>query len=254
MSTSIQWTNETWNPISGCSKVSAGCKFCYAERIWPRVYGKFRPFTQVVCHEDRLEAPFKWKKPRMIFVNSMSDMFHEDVPFEFIQKIWNVMVRCPQHTFQILTKRSGRMREFLPQWTDYPAKNIWLGVSVEGPSQFGRIADLQAVPAAVHFLSLEPLLNAVVPVPLHHIDWVIVGGESGHVSKARAFDLRWAYDIVEQCRQAKVPVFVKQLGRNPVFSGGAGKAAITNLCLNDSHGGDMDEWPEDLRVREFPNV
>lgn len=249
MSTTIQWTNETWNPVTGCSKVSPGCKHCYAERIWPRVYGKFRPFTQVICHEDRLSVPLKWKKPRMVFVNSMSDLFHESVPFEFVMRVFEVMGNT-NHTYQVLTKRASRMLEFCQTQMIMPLPNVWLGVSVEGPANFDRITYLQRSAAAIRFLSLEPLLNAVAPVPLHKIDWVIVGGESG--PKARPFDLRWAYDIVRQCQQAKVPVFVKQLGALPTFSGGEGKAAITNLKLADSHGGNMAEWPEDLRVREFP--
>lgn len=246
MSTGIQWTDETWNPVTGCTKVSQGCKNCYAETIADRFFakqyppnldGSLRKFTDVRCHFERLEQPFRWKKPRRVFVNSMSDLFHEDVPFAFIQEVWNVMSLTPRHSYQVLTKRAERMREFLPVMTNFPQKNIWLGVSVESPLHFDRIAHLQQVPAAIRFLSLEPLLQPVAPVPLHGIGWVIVGGESGQ--QARHCEPEWIADVVEQCHTAHVPCFVKQMGTD--YS-----------RWKDGKGGNPQEWPEYLRVREWP--
>lgn len=279
MTTAIQWTSETWNPTTGCSKVSAGCKHCYAERIWKKVYG-FRPFTDVQCHPERLSQPSKWKAPRRIFVDSMSDLFHEKVPTDFIIDVFDAMEGCQRHTFQILTKRPERMKAFMDglgsvlgnervyftfesAHAGYIPNNVWLGVSVEDQkSAEERIPVLLSTRAAIRFLSVEPQiapidLLAIAP-DLHDIhtgntiDWVIVGGESG--PGARPFDLRWAYDIVTQCKQADVPVFIKQLGRKPFFSGGSELAAQTKLTYKSlgSHGSFIEAWPEDLRIREFP--
>jgi len=310
VSTAIEWTDDTWNPVTGCSKVSPGCAHCYAEgvadRFWATQYrpvladsgksidtistshhedylanGFARPrqFTDVQCHEDRLAQPLSWRKPRRVFVNSMSDLFHEDVPDAFIDRVFAVMALAPQHTFQILTKRAERMREYfgamtfgqsvisepsaykrivaamdMPSWLpagrrflrvpeNWPLPNVWLGVSVEN-QRFAdeRIPLLLRTPAAVRFISAEPLLG---PVRLRTrwrknpsctfcddagnymgteslcpcgrqwigLDWVIVGGESG--PGARPFDLAWGRSIVEQCKAAGVPVFVKQLGAWP---------------------------------------
>jgi protein gp37 len=361
----IEWTDATWNPVTGCSKVSPGCAHCYAEgvadRFWATQYppipitdgaefetvlgrvkiaNRPRAFTDVQCHEDRLDQPLRWKTPRRIFVNSMSDLFHEDVPDAFIDRVFAVMALAPQHTFQILTKRAERMRDYLsaatrheaivaamdmPSWLpagrrflrvpeNWPMPNVWLGVSVENPLFLKRLDDLMETPAAIRFVSLEPLLADVgdvsrwlggrearqrmnrAPLTQHGattpgesfgsaagnvaksqldpsgagasstlptLDWVIVGGESG--TDARPCDLAWVRSIVKQCQAAGVPVFVKQLGAwplterfpNDVTANGIplvdGPAMAGNrMLLRDRKGGDPDEWPADLRVREFP--
>ena len=279
MTTAIQWTNETWNPVTGCSKVSQGCKNCYAERLFPRVYGKFRQFTDVQCHEDRLDLPRKWKGARMVFVNSMSDLFHEKVPETFIGHVFATMAQCPQHTFQILTKRAEEMADMLRRaeraWGPFdiwPLPNVWLGVSCENQDAADRrIPALLNTPAAMRFVSAEPLLGPIkfmedgpeisfswlrgckfCDPPIPKLDWVIVGGESGPSTSIRSTDLRWVYDIIAQCKHHQVPVFVKQLGRRPVFSGGNELAAKTDLRWRDSHGANLEEWPTDLQIREFP--
>lgn len=209
---SIEWTEATWNPVTGCSKVSAGCKFCYAERMAKRLQAmglrRYRNGFRVTLHPDLIELPKHWREPRLVFVNSMSDLFHEQVPLQFIQKVFATMRDCPQHTFQILTKRSQRLRELAPhlQWSP----NIWMGVSVENDKVLYRIADLCAVPAAIRFLSCEPLLGPLDNLPLTGIHWVIVGGESG--PKARPMDITWVRSIFRQCRKARVPFFFKQWG------------------------------------------
>jgi protein gp37 len=210
--TSIEWTEMTWNPVTGCSKVSAGCKFCYAERMAKRLKAmgveRYKNGFAVTLQPDLLDAPFHWKQPRIVFVNSMSDLFHEKVPLKYIQKVFEVMNQCPQHTFQILTKRSERLREIAKDltWT----KNIWMGVSIEDDRVIQRISDLQAVPAHVRFLSCEPLIGPLNTLPLGGIHWVIVGGESG--PKARPMKREWVTSIFKQCREAKVPFFFKQWG------------------------------------------
>jgi protein gp37 len=358
--TSIQWTDKTWNPVTGCTKVSAGCKHCYAERVFPRPYGgickcghieaahdyndmsvglgipatcfhescscaKFqqRQFTDVLTHADRLDQPLHWRKPQRIFVNSMSDLFHEDVPEHFIDQVFAVMALCPQHTFQILTKRPERMWEYLSdvglglrigahlmdsarghvgaetatidiahELTFGGLPNVWLGVSVEDQKTAdARIPKLLETPAAVRFVSYEPALGPVdftdISVQVGtinalngryrdeegfcgcFIDWVIIGGESG--PGARPFDLQWARDVIRQCKAAGTAVFVKQLGADaydstvdqPCIDGSVrfgmpldperqkrGAALLTK----DRKGGDMEEWPSDLRIREFPSV
>lgn len=208
----IEWTQATWNPVTGCTKVSQGCKHCYAER-WakrlqrmgvPRYANGFR----LTLHEDLVDLPRKWRRPLMIFVNSMSDLFHEGVPEEFIQRVFRTMNECSWHTFQVLTKRSARLRELAPRlvWTE----NIWIGVSVENARVMNRIADLVQLPAAVRFLSCEPLLGPLPNLPLEGIHWVIVGGESG--PKARPMNVEWVREIRDQCAQAGVPFFFKQWG------------------------------------------
>jgi protein gp37 len=208
----IEWTEMTWNPVTGCTKVSAGCKNCYAERMAVRLHAmenkRYKNGFEVTLHEDLLEAPLKWKRSRLVFVNSMSDLFHEKVPLEFIQKAYSVMERCPQHTFQILTKRSQRLKEvsdILP-WSE----NIWMGVSVEDNSVLGRITDLQEVPARIRFLSCEPLIGPIDNLPLKGIHWVIVGGESG--PGARSMHPEWVDLIYNQCRFNGVAFFFKQWG------------------------------------------
>lgn len=209
---SIEWTDMTWNPVTGCTKVSPGCMNCYAERMARRLKGmglhRYRNGFGVTLHEDLIEAPLTWASPRLIFVNSMSDLFHEVVPDDFIRRVFTVMNRCPQHRFQILTKRSSRLH-----WAAHAVKwtpNIWMGVSVEDSRMAFRIHDLQRVPAAVRFLSCEPLISAIPQLPLDGIHWVIVGGESG--PGARPMKAAWARNIRAQCRKAKVPFFFKQWG------------------------------------------
>lgn len=210
--TSIEWTNATWNPVTGCTKISPGCKHCYAERMARRLQAmgqaRYRNGFRVTLQPDVVELPLRWRKPRMIFVNSMSDLFHKDVPEEFIARCFAVMARASQHTFQILTKRPERaaaMARGLP----WPA-NVWMGTSVENADYAGRIGHLESIPAAVRFLSLEPLLGPIPALPLAGIHWVIVGGESG--PGARRMEAAWVRDIRDQCAQCGVPFFFKQWG------------------------------------------
>lgn len=302
--TKIEWSEVTWNPTTGCDRVSAGCDHCYALTLARRLKAmgsaKYQrdgdprtsgPGFGITEHPDVLELPLRWRKPRRIFVNSTSDLFHKGVSDEFIARVFAVMAVTPQHTFQVLTKRHGRMRALLSSETfrhevalyvrhrdelysrelvGWPLPNVWCGVSVEDQRWADvRIPALLDTPAAVRFISAEPLLGPVDlgtldtrdgvidalvgngdhvrrdggeltswvnPRPLPRLDWVIVGGESG--PGARRMDLGWARQIVELCWAADVPVFVKQLGSTHGLR----------------KGGDMDTWPEDLRVREFPAV
>ncbi len=208
----IEWTQMTWNPVTGCTKVSQGCKHCYAERLAKRLHAMgvkhYENGFRVTLHEDSLEIPLKWKRPRIVFVNSMSDLFHEKVPLDFIKRIFDTMIRTPQHTYQILTKRSERLRDVAHQLT-WPA-NVWMGVSVENTDVIHRVYDLQTVDAAVRFLSCEPLLGPLDTLPLNGIHWVIVGGESG--PEARPMKPEWVESIFDQCRQADVAFFFKQWG------------------------------------------
>ncbi len=208
----IEWTEHTWNPVTGCVKVSQGCKNCYAERMAKRLKAmgaaRYANGFEPTLHWDLISAPRAWKKPRLVFVNSMSDLFQDDVPEEFIRRVFMTMQACPQHTFQILTKRSERMRR-LAASLHWP-RNVWMGVSVEDPRVIHRIADLAAVPAAVRFLSCEPLIGPLEDIRLDKIGWVIVGGESG--PRARPVKEEWVRSIREQCRRAAVPFFFKQWG------------------------------------------
>ncbi len=303
--TGIAWTDATWNPVTGCTKVSAGCKHCYAERVFPRAYAgqmviaesskrfcddgnpdkivRPRRFTDVMTHPDRLDQPLRWRRPRRVFVNSMSDLFHDDVPDAFIALVWSRMAIAQQHTFQILTKRPERMRALIadPAWQKlveiafsvlrwkhhgpeamWPLPNVWLGVSVEDQvTADKRITVLLETPAALRFVSYEPALGPVdfdlirgqLPVSADEhmpdpqwIDWIIVGGESG--PKARPFDVEWARDTVSQCRASGVPVFVKQLGAYPYDY----DLSRESLGITHRAGADIDEWPADLRVQEWP--
>lgn len=308
--TAIEWTDETWNPTTGCSRVSEGCRHCYIERTPPfRMHGR-QLGDPVQLHRDRLSQPIDgWKKPRRIFVNSLSDLFHDEVPDDFIKEVFSVMAIAYHHSFQVLTKRPARMRALLSSWNaedmyDYwhafsgaprevqawPLPNVWLGVSVEDQQAAdGRIPLLLQTPAAVRWLSAEPLLG---PVQLGcageffdygcgvnesgepRIHWVVVGGESG--PKARVCDIAWIRSIVGQCKLAGVPCFVKQLGgyvidRNDSEFNGDGlgswpmdtdvddpdnewnwQGAKIHVRLHDKKGGDPVEWPVDLRVREWP--
>jgi protein gp37 len=317
--TTIEWTDVTWNPVTGCSKISQGCKNCYAKQLhdmrhkayesgkkMPEQYAT--PFEVVKCHAYRLQIPLRWRHPRLCFVNSMADLFHEDVPDEFIDGVFAVMGLAHYSTFQVLTKRADRMREYmalsetnnvagrvadiiirlrrergdegricpLPHLgagaTWWPLPNVWLGVSVEDQTAADvRIPALLQTPAAVRFLSVEPMLGSVSlrwknstpfgvahprhlkPLPdgewsictdeydgLRELDWVICGGESGR--GARRFEMEWAEWLLAQCRAADVPFFMKQVGSN----------FWDTYKPKDSKGGDPAEWPPSLRVREFP--
>lgn len=218
--TTIEWTEATWNPVRGCTKISPGCKHCYAQAFaerWRGIPG--HPYEQgfdLRLVPEKLEEPLSWTKPRRIFVNSMSDLFHERVPDDFIRRIFEVMEEATWHTFQILTKRSARVRELAPR-LPWP-RNVWQGVSVENARYTCRVGDLQQVPAAVRFLSVEPLLGPIPSLPLDGISWVIVGGESG--PKHRPLDPAWVRAIRDQCVDARVPFFFKQWGGRTPKAGG----------------------------------
>lgn len=315
----IQWTESTWNPLAGCDPVSAGCRLCYAATMSYRLEAmgqeKYTGITKIVGNRKvfngtltfdyvALYKPISKKKPTMYFVNSMSDLFHKDVPVEFIDKVYAVMALTPQHTYQVLTKRPERMAEYfaMPDTLDrictaanwmrasrglmhlkceykMPWPNVWHGTSTEDQKNADeRIPHLLSVPSAVRFISYEPALGpisfekwlyitapstagpwydytgkikectgyggqAFQSKPSNYIHQIIIGGESG--AGSRPFDLRWAFDIVEECESAGVACFVKQMGANPVYQG-------ESLKLKDRKGGDMSEWPEALRVRQFP--
>ena len=289
--TKIEWTDATWNPMAGCSIVSPGCHKCYAMRTAYRLEAmgqeKYQGTTEkengrilwtgkINLDEKALSIPLKKKKPTTWFVNSMSDLFHEDVPFEFVDKVFAVMALCPQHTFQVLTKRPERMAEYLstamcriagvldsefklgpfPNGIVWPKRNIWLGTSVEDQQRADeRIPHLLRCPATVRFLSCEPLLGPIdllLSAPELDdigcgIDWVIAGGESG--PGARRCDIENIRFIVRQCRDASVPCFVKQVGSNS-FMGVKGFGPT----IKHPKGGEISEWPEDIRVREMPHV
>ena len=280
MGSKIEWTDETWNPVTGCTKVSPGCDHCYAERITERFHGP-GSFAQVRLHEDRLSLPLRWRKPRRVFVNSMSDLFHEDVPTTFIAAVFDVMARTPQHTYQVLTKRHARLRSLGRGATfgeGWPLPNVWLGVSVENQQWADiRIPALLETPAAVRFLSCEPLLGPVdligqggdlvgagiyaLPDPPEHddgepvcidhgaeqcrrcrfVDWVIAGGESG--PGARPMHPDWVRSLRDQCEGARVPFFFKQ----------AGAVLAREWGCTDRTGHNPADWPEPF-PREYPNV
>jgi protein gp37 len=208
----IEWTESTWNPITGCTKISAGCLNCYAERMAKRLKAmgqeNYRNGFKPTCHPHVLEMPLRWKKPQMIFVNSMSDLFHEQVPEEFILDIFDVMNRASQHQFQILTKRAERLLKLAPslRW----AENIWMGVTVESADYKERIDCLRYTSVKIKFLSLEPLLGDLGQLDLSGIDWVIVGGESG--PGARPVQIEWVRNIRKQCVSKDIPFFFKQWG------------------------------------------
>lgn len=332
--TSIEWTDATWNPVRGCSRVSPGCDNCYAMRFAHRfsnpgsgtctrgeeykAAGRYHGLTtirrgkvdwsgRVRLVPEMLDAPLRWRKPRRIFVNSMSDLFHESLSDEAIAAVFGVMAAAPQHTFQVLTKRAKRMREWF-EWfergngrqdsadvaitaalgvpelnayvtrndldvddepsawdeliedpPDWPLRNVWLGVSAEDQERADeRIPHLLETPAAVRFVSAEPLLGPVdfasfLPFEGHPggIDWLIVGGESGH--GARLCDVAWIRDIVRQCRRAGVSCFVKQLGARPDFHDDVLPHTKFSRLL-DRKGGAIEEWPHDLQVRQWPEV
>lgn len=230
---SIEWTEMTWNPTTGCDKISAGCKFCYAEIMSKRLQAmgveKYKDNFEVRTHKDALNIPYTWKNSKVVFVNSMSDLFHKEIPLEFIKKVFKVMNENPQHVFQVLTKRAERLFELHKElkWTH----NIWMGVSVENDKVKDRIDFLRQTNARVKFLSLEPLIGPLKKLNLENIDWVIVGGESGH--KPRTMNPDWVLDIQEQCEIADVAFFFKQWG-------GKNKKAAGRLL----NGRTYDEMPE----------
>ena len=288
--TKIEWTDTTWNPVRGCSIVSAGCTNCYAMKQAHRFSGPGGPYEglttvtrggpvwtgDVRIVPELLDAPLRWRKPRRVFVNSMSDLFHDAIPDTFIDRVFAVMAMSDQHRFQILTKRPERMQRYLTSRGDRPLANVWLGVSIENQATADeRIPLLLQTLAAVRFVSCEPLLGPI-ELPAHDqsmgqsyspLDWVIVGGESG--PGARPCDVRWIRSVVGHCKATRVPVFVKQLGAKyqDAHNGIAGshyrydrptQMQIHNreigalMYLRSRKGGDPSEWPADLRVREFP--
>ncbi|RSM77234.1 hypothetical protein DL991_21190 [Amycolatopsis sp. WAC 01375] len=225
----IEWTEATWNPTTGCDRVSTGCDNCYALTLAKRLkamgVAKYQtdgdsrtsgPGFGVALHKDALSTPYTWRQPRLVFVNSMSDLFHAKVPLPFVQDVFQVMRETPQHTYQILTKRSKRLSRMAPslQWPS----NVWVGVSVESEDQYDRVRDLMSVPASVRFLSCEPLLGPIPKIPLAGIDWLIAGGESG--PSARQLDPEWVRNVRDRCRDHSVPFFFKQWGGLRPKSGG----------------------------------
>ena len=235
----IEWTEATWNPTTGCTKISPGCKNCYAETLTKRLEAmgqkKYRQGFKYVEHEKDIDIPLKWKKPRRIFVNSMSDLFHEESDFEFTGRCFHTMCKAGQHDYQILTKRPHRMAEFSELFSYYFKKNIpnyiWMGTSIESAKYTKRIDDLRKVRCATRFISFEPLIGAVGKVNLEEIDWVIIGGESG--AGYRPIKKEWVEEIIQQCVQQKVAVFFKQWGGFRPKSGG-----------RTINGRQYDEYPE----------
>lgn len=240
--TSIEWVSFTWNPLTGCTKISPGCKNCYAERMSRRLklmgQPNYRNEFELTLHEHMLDVPAKRKKPERIFVNSMSDLYHKDVPEEFVHKVFGAMNRASWHTFKILTKRAERLEELSPRLPWGP--HIWQGVSVENADYTFRIDHLRRTAAHVKFLSIEPLLGPLPDLNLEGIHWVIVGGESG--PGCRPMEVEWVAEIREACRRHGTAMFFKQTGEK----------LARRLKLKSKKGGDADELPEELRVREFP--
>ncbi len=208
----IEWTESTWNPVTGCTKVSPGCKHCYAQRMAKRLramgQANYANGFELTLQPHMLELPLRWKKPQTVFMSSMSDLFHDGVPIEYVRRVFDVMRQAHWHRFQVLTKRAERLARLAPEleWTE----NVWMGVSVETHRYRHRIDLLRSTPSRVKFLSLEPLLGPLHDLDLEGIDWVIVGGESG--PKARPMDAAWVTDLRDQCRRARVPFFFKQWG------------------------------------------
>lgn len=238
----IEWTETTWNPVTGCTKISHGCKFCYAERLSKRLRAmgvdKYRDGFSIAVHESTLKDPLNWRKPRLVFVNSMSDLFHKSVPLTFIRSVFEVMNRASQHTFQVLTKRPSRVAKVDSQlnWTP----NIWLGTSIESERWLGRLTWLKQTSARTKFLSLEPLLGPLPDVQFEGIDWVIVGGESG--PGARPMDADWVRKLRDNCVQHGVPFFFKQWGG--VFKKRTGRTLDNRT---------WDQMPESIQSSEKPS-
>jgi protein gp37 len=216
----IEWTDATWNPVTGCTKISPGCKHCYAERLALRLKEmrnpRYKNGFKVTVHRDQLELPLHWTKPRMIFVNSMSDLFHESIPDSFIKSVFEIMVKADWHVFQVLTKRSERLLKLAPHLPWPP--HIWQGVSVENDNHTKRVLHLQQVPAAVRFISVEPLIGPIPQMPLSKIHWMIVGGESG--PHHRPLNPDWVRSLRSQCNSARVHFFFKQWGGKTAKAGG----------------------------------
>jgi len=246
----IEWTQVTWNPTTGCDRISAGCDNCYALELARRLKAMGSPKYQkdgdprtsgpgfgLTLHPDTLGTPFTWSGRRLVFVNSMSDLFHARVPLDFVQQVFAVIWETPQHTYQVLTKRASRLPR-IAEKLDWPP-NLWMGVSVEDGSELGRVHQLQTVPAEVRWLSCEPLIGPLGDVDLSGISWVVAGGESGR--GARRCELRWLRELHAVCAEWEIPFFCKQLGSVLGRQLGAGPK-----------GGDWHRWPEDLRIREFP--
>ncbi len=252
----IEWTEMTWNPTTGCNKISTGCKFCYAEVMSRRLKAmgmeKYKNNFELTVHEDELDTPYQWKKPKTVFVNSMSDLFHKDIPLSFLKKVFKVMNDTPQHTYQILTKRGDIVYKYHEQlnWT----KNIWMGVSVENEKVTERIDYLRKTNAHVKFLSLEPLIAPLNNLNLRNINWVIVGGESG--PKARPMEYEWVWNIKKQCDKANVLFFFKQWGK-PQFNKNPQDPTIDAKHPDHAKGGSRlngriyRRMPERIRVQEL---
>lgn len=234
--TAIEWTQATWNPTTGCDRVSRGCDNCYALTLAKRLKAMGQPRYQldgdprtsgpgfaISWHPEALDVPLGWKSPRLVFVNSMSDLFHAKVPIAFVQQVFQVMEATPQHTYQILTKRARRMRRIAAN-ISWPS-NVWVGVSIEDVDVLDRVDDLRAVPAAVRFLSCEPLLGPLPGLSLQGIDWVIAGGESG--AHARPLDRQWLVDLRDHCQAEDVPFFFKQWGGRTPKAGGRDLDGVT---------------------------
>lgn len=240
--TSIEWSDATWNPLTGCTKISPGCKNCYAERMSRRLMlmgqPNYRNDFALTPHPHMLNVPLRWKKPRKVFVNSMSDLFHKDVPEEFIARVFDTMVKADWHQYQVLTKRADRLEELAPR-LPWPA-HVWQGVSVENAGYTFRIDHLRRTPAKVKFLSIEPLLGPIPDLDLSGVQWVIVGGESG--PGCRPLEPEWVLQIKDACARQGVALFVKQTGEK----------LARRLKLKSKKGGDAAEWPAELRVRQFP--
>jgi protein gp37 len=234
----IEWTEKTWNPVTGCDKVSKGCKFCYAETMAKRLKAmgnvRYPNGFQLTLHWDKITDPLKWRKPRIVFVNSMSDLFHKDVPLEFIQKVFKTMNETPQHTYQVLTKRSERLEEISEDliWSD----NIWMGVSIEDKEVIHRMDGLKNCGAKTKFISAEPLLGKLENLDLSGIDWLIAGGESGF--KSRPIQKSWVVDLKEQCETQNVAFFFKQWG-------GKNKKKAGNLL----DGKKYEAFPNNLKLK-----
>ena len=249
----IEWTEATWNPLRGCARVSEGCRFCYAERVADRFSGTGQPYeglttrgkdgqprwnNEIMLVPHMLKKPLSWKQPRRIFVNSMSDLFHEKVPFDYIQQVFDVMRQASWHEFQILTKRAERLADLSPK-IDWP-QNVWMGVSIEDSRVIDRADALREVPATIRFLSLEPLIGPIPNLDLAGLGWAIIGGESGN--EARIMEPEWAVDLLNQCRGANVPCFIKQMGTQWAKRQGS----------KSRKGDDFSKFPEALQVREYP--
>lgn len=264
--TNIEWTGETLNPTTGCDRISPGCDNCYALTMAKRLKGmgqaKYQndgdprtsgPGFGLTLHPDTLDVPLRWKKPRVVFVNSMSDLFHARVPAAFITQVWRMMQATPQHTYQILTKRPERLERVLNKVHQdlqlaQPLPNVWLGTSIESDEYTRRANALRAAPAAIRFISAEPLLGPLETLSLRDIAWLILGGESG--PGARPLQPWWIADLIHQARQAGTAPFVKQLGS--VWARDTTVAGKTVAAWGDTKGGVQDYWPAHLRVREYP--